>query len=461
MPKSLTIGSRTDCDLVVSVSSVSGHHCRLTRNSTGYLLEDLNSTNGTFFNGERVRGSTSVSLKPGDTIHLGSHSLDVQQVLALFDEEPTESLEFRGQELVIGRNPGCDHVIDQSMVSSRHARLFRSGDHVFLEDLSSANGTFVNGERIQEATKVEPGDTISLGSHSLVLRATSGELPIEAAATRNLPVPQTVPTTARGVFADPWPVLALLAQAPLAAVLIVGLAGSSIPPTLFGLGIAATWFGLSDGMLSHLVDRMLERQGWPAVGVGSSRFVVRILVVVAICAAQCVLVWLLMSSLAELRAAGIPAMGLLLLAGLVGLAMSLLVVTLVPRLVLSWTCVILLVAALWLLGGLYPSIQGLPAWVRPLASLLPSRWAFEGLILLETKETVPATPGSEAQADPRQDLAETYFPSATERMGLAADTLALVLMLIGLTCLVAFLSIKPLIARSDSTHETEPAHGTS
>ncbi len=55
MSSSVTIGSRPDCDLVVDVPSVSGRHCRLIRKETGLVLEDLNSTNGTFLNGERIR----------------------------------------------------------------------------------------------------------------------------------------------------------------------------------------------------------------------------------------------------------------------------------------------------------------------------------------------------------------------------------------------------------------------
>jgi pSer/pThr/pTyr-binding forkhead associated (FHA) protein len=455
MPKSLTIGSKADCDLVVNVASVSGHHCRLTRNATGYLLEDLNSTNGTFFNGERVRGRMRVSLKLGDTIHLGSHALECERVLALLDEEPTEALEFRGQELVIGRNPDCDHVIDQPMVSSRHARLFRSGDHVLVEDLKSANGTFINGKRIEGATIVEPGDTIGLGSYSLLLSATTWERPVEVMEPSRPPVPHDDRAITGGDSTSYWPLLALLAQGPLAALLIVGLAGSTVPSTLFGLGLAATWFGLSGGVLSHFVDRMLVRKLWPATG--TTRFVARVIALVGICAAQCILAWLLASSIAGLRAASIPALGVLLLASLVGLAMGLLVVALVPRFVHAWACVVGLVAVLGLLGGLRPSLPDQPAWARPIASLLPSRWAFEGLVLLETGEAAPAPPGREGQSDQRQDLAETYFPSASERMGLAADTLALVLMLIGLAGLGAFLSMNSPMAESAPMHGGDPA----
>ncbi len=59
----------------------------------------------------------------------------------------------------------------------------------------------------------------------------------------------------------------------------------------------------------------------------------------------------------------------------------------------------------------------------------PSRWAFEGLLLLESQETA------------NLDLAETYFPADSQRMGLRADTMALVFMLIGLAGAAAFISV--------------------
>ena len=91
MPNSVTIGSRPDCDLVLRSRTVSGRHCRLSRDSAGYILEDLNSTNGTFFNGERVLGSIPVTLTPGDTIFLGSQPLSIEQVLALFEPLPAQA----------------------------------------------------------------------------------------------------------------------------------------------------------------------------------------------------------------------------------------------------------------------------------------------------------------------------------------------------------------------------------
>ena len=63
---------------------------------------------------------------------------------------------------------------------------------------------------------------------------------------------------------------------------------------------------------------------------------------------------------------------------------------------------------------------------------MPSRWAFEGLLLLEGERHAP--PAAAA------DLAEQYFRAGSERMGPKADAMALGFMLIGLAAAVAYLS---------------------
>ena len=78
------------------------------------------------------------------------------------------------QEVVIGRDLSCEIVLDSSlygMVSRRHAAvrprlLTASWSHQWLVcDLKSANGTFVNGQRLQECLELQIGDRITLGDN--------------------------------------------------------------------------------------------------------------------------------------------------------------------------------------------------------------------------------------------------------------------------------------------------------
>ncbi len=64
-----TLGRQSDNDLVLLDSRISRRHARLLKDAQGYVLEDTDSTHGTFVNGERIVGSQR--LKPGDQISLG------------------------------------------------------------------------------------------------------------------------------------------------------------------------------------------------------------------------------------------------------------------------------------------------------------------------------------------------------------------------------------------------------
>jgi adenylate cyclase len=72
---------------------------------------------------------------------------------------------------VIGRSEGCDVIIADPWISSRHALVERRGDESWLVDLDSRNGTFVNGRRVREAL-VADGAEVSFGRTSGVVRGT-------------------------------------------------------------------------------------------------------------------------------------------------------------------------------------------------------------------------------------------------------------------------------------------------
>jgi DNA-binding winged helix-turn-helix (wHTH) protein len=69
----------------------------------------------------------------------------------------------------IGRSEACDVVIPQSIVSRWHARIELQHDHYVLFDTDSANGTFVNGARIEQGHQLSTNDEIWLGSPDVTL----------------------------------------------------------------------------------------------------------------------------------------------------------------------------------------------------------------------------------------------------------------------------------------------------
>jgi len=67
-------------------------------------------------------------------------------------------------EITVGRGGGCALVLaDDHFASTVHARVFRRGNDLYVDDLESRNGTFVNGTRIRTTTKLKRNDRVQFG----------------------------------------------------------------------------------------------------------------------------------------------------------------------------------------------------------------------------------------------------------------------------------------------------------
>ena len=70
-----------------------------------------------------------------------------------------------GPELTVGRAAGCQIALtDDTYVSQLHARVFERSGQVYVEDLGSTNGTYVNGHRVSAPTPMHKGDSLQIGS---------------------------------------------------------------------------------------------------------------------------------------------------------------------------------------------------------------------------------------------------------------------------------------------------------
>jgi pSer/pThr/pTyr-binding forkhead associated (FHA) protein len=69
-----------------------------------------------------------------------------------------------------GRHPDSDIFLDDVTVSRTHATFRREGDDFIVQDVGSLNGTYVNRERIEEAT-LKTGDEVQIGKFRLVFYA--------------------------------------------------------------------------------------------------------------------------------------------------------------------------------------------------------------------------------------------------------------------------------------------------
>jgi pSer/pThr/pTyr-binding forkhead associated (FHA) protein len=80
-----------------------------------------------------------------------------------------KTLRLRSPETIVGRAKGCDVRIPSAAVSRRHCRLSFRETYLVVEDLGSANGTFVNGAEIKKQA-VRPGDRLEIGPVLFVVK---------------------------------------------------------------------------------------------------------------------------------------------------------------------------------------------------------------------------------------------------------------------------------------------------
>ena len=77
--------------------------------------------------------------------------------------------------VTIGRDDSADLQLNDKAVSRRHSALRVEGETVVIEDLGSRNGTFVNGERVDDARRLREGDAVQVGATVLEVRSSRGE----------------------------------------------------------------------------------------------------------------------------------------------------------------------------------------------------------------------------------------------------------------------------------------------
>ncbi len=159
-------------DVVIPDDCVSSQHCELSVRNNRLYVKDLSSTNGTFINGHKIHPGEYYLVAPANTLSLASPTHIRMEIITSrpSDEErirETRTIHIEKDITTIGRDEDNDIVIPLPIISRHHARIIREGDRLYIEDLNSTNGTFVNGEKISGRVLLQPGAKISLGSYIL------------------------------------------------------------------------------------------------------------------------------------------------------------------------------------------------------------------------------------------------------------------------------------------------------
>jgi pSer/pThr/pTyr-binding forkhead associated (FHA) protein len=175
--KLYSIGSAADNQLIIKGDKgVNALHAKLIVENNKFLLKDNNSSTGCFVNGQRI---TNREILPGDIIKLGNTELIVLDPRHLHENEPaTETAPWRlvsdsswlpgktflvpvGRVVTVGRAEQCDITIPGTHLSRKHAELTVQGSRLFIKDLGSSNGTYLNERRVTE-TSADNDDRLRL-----------------------------------------------------------------------------------------------------------------------------------------------------------------------------------------------------------------------------------------------------------------------------------------------------------
>lgn len=92
-----------------------------------------------------------------------------------------KTIDLAGMDCIIGRHESCKIRIASEDVSKQHCRLKHKADGVYLKDLGSRNGTFLNDQPIADEVKIKPGDLLRIGPMTFLI-AEGKTVPAKAAA---------------------------------------------------------------------------------------------------------------------------------------------------------------------------------------------------------------------------------------------------------------------------------------
>ncbi len=185
-------GRGDDCDVMLEGDTVSRYHCKIKRIGNAFLVEDT-SRNGTYINGERI---ATAQLRDQDQLRVGQNILLIHlssnvgtgaltsknttpnllpYLLELKPHIVVKGLEigvtqpFGEDRITIGRRGDNHLVLDYDNISRQHLCIERQDEQYVATDMGSANGTYLNDQRMQSAT-LNDGDCLRIGDYTLTIK---------------------------------------------------------------------------------------------------------------------------------------------------------------------------------------------------------------------------------------------------------------------------------------------------
>lgn len=171
----VTIGRDESNDLTLEDTRVSDFHAEINGDSEDLYIVDLLSASGTLVNEHRV--VDRAKLKAWDIIRVGTVDLEINDpntcrpdswVLRTESDLLSSQFYTLHSKTVVGRDADCDLTIDWHLLSRKHAELLIEDGHLRVVDLDSRNGTYLNGEQIEDALAY-PGDELRFDEQRFII----------------------------------------------------------------------------------------------------------------------------------------------------------------------------------------------------------------------------------------------------------------------------------------------------
>jgi pSer/pThr/pTyr-binding forkhead associated (FHA) protein len=237
------VGTAAECQLMLAAPGIAARHCALRTRGEQTVVQPLDAQAVTVLNGKQVTAETPI--KPGDLLlfaKVGCRVVAMERTPPPPVRKPAAGGDDEGRTRVrmalpkfilrgvsgptfgktyavvgaitVGRSSECDVCIPTDEISRHHAKLQVVPDGVMVEDLGSANGTFVNDQRVHGSVLMKAGDELRLDTVRFMLVSPTMEAQPPAATSK---APEPAP--AAGTGAALWIVAALV----VLGVIVLGL----------------------------------------------------------------------------------------------------------------------------------------------------------------------------------------------------------------------------------------------
>lgn len=198
------VGAGADCAVMLAAPGIGPQHCKLFERDGQTFVQPLGDA-VTVLNGKQITAETPI--KPGDLLlfaRVGARVVAVEKSQApTLPRRPLPAGDDDGRTrvrmalpkfvmrgvsgptfgktfgvvgaLTLGRSAECDISIPSDEISRHHAKLQVVPDGVMVEDMGSANGTFVNNQRVHGSTLMRHGDELRLDTVRFMLMSPAAE----------------------------------------------------------------------------------------------------------------------------------------------------------------------------------------------------------------------------------------------------------------------------------------------